>query len=267
MKNQLKNQLKPVRLKPRPQPRIWGSRDLQPWFPNPAEKIGEVWFSVSDAHPLLVKFLFTTEKLSVQVHPRDDYAALHHNGSRGKTEMWHILRADPGAVIALGFKREISREELRAASETGEIEHLLRWIPVNAGETYLTPAGTVHAIGGGLALCEIQQNSDITYRLYDYGRRRELHLDHGETVSDLGTHPGVSIEKVECAHFETQQMNISARVRHCSKRDELLIVLNGSGTIAGERFRLGEVWHVPEGTSAFEIEPDDSVKMLQTSAR
>ncbi|MDQ6705457.1 MAG: class I mannose-6-phosphate isomerase, partial [Acidobacteriota bacterium] len=135
--------MKPVRLEARPQPRIWGSRNLQPWFPNPAEKIGEMWFSVSDKHPLLVKFLFTTEKLSVQVHPRDDYAAIHHDGSRGKTEMWHILRADPGAAIALGFTHEISREKLRSASETGEIENLLRWIPVHTGETYLTPAGTV----------------------------------------------------------------------------------------------------------------------------
>ncbi|MDQ6701309.1 MAG: class I mannose-6-phosphate isomerase [Acidobacteriota bacterium] len=259
--------MKPVRLEARPQPRIWGSLNLQPWFPDPAEKIGEVWFSVSDQHPLLVKFLFTTEKLSVQVHPRDEYAAIHHNGSRGKTEMWHILRADPGAAIALGFKREISREELRAASATGEIENLLRWVPVHPGETYLTPAGTVHAIGGGLALCEIQQNSDITYRLYDYGRGRDLHLDHGVTVSDLGAHPGMSVESVECAHFSTRQMNISAPVRHSARGEELLIVLDGSGSIAGERFRLGEVWHVPEGAPAFGIEPDASVKMLQSYAR
>ncbi len=258
--------MKPVRLEPRPQPRIWGSRKLRPWFPDPVEKTGEVWFSVSEAHPLLVKFLFTTEKLSVQVHPDDDYAAIHHNGSRGKTEMWHILRADPGATIALGFVRQISKEELGAASETGKIVDLLRSIRVHAGETYLVPAGTVHAIGEGLTLCEIQQNSDITYRLYDYGRRRELHLEHGVEVSDLGPHPVVSLDNVECRHFTTGQMNLSMPVRYSPGREELLIVLEGNGTIAGERFRMGEVWHVPAGSETFAIEPADSVKMLKTFA-
>ena len=107
--------------------------------------------------------------------------------------MWHILRAKEGAEIALDSANRSRRERLRQAAVSGEIEKLLRWIPVQPGETYFTPAGTVHAIGGGLALCEIQQVSDVTYRLYDYGRPRELHLDKAAEVSDLGLHPGPAV--------------------------------------------------------------------------
>src|SRR5262249_46670605 len=147
-------------------------------------KIGEVWFSTPEL-PILVKFLFTTENLSVQVHPSGECGV-------GKTEMWHILRAAEGASIALGFRDTVTPAWARAAAESGEILEMLRWYPVRAGETYFTPAGTVHAIGAGIALCEIQQHSDITYRLYDYGRPRELHLEEGLAVSDFGTHPGAS---------------------------------------------------------------------------
>ena len=132
-----------------------------------------------------MKLLFTSERLSVQVHPDDG-----EDGPRGKTEMWHILRAEPGATIALGFREPITRERLRGIRRSGEIEQLVHWIPVQAGETYFTPAHTVHAIGGGIVLCEIQQISDVTYRLYDYGRPRELHLDKAAPISDLGAHPG-----------------------------------------------------------------------------
>ncbi|MDQ2901381.1 MAG: class I mannose-6-phosphate isomerase [Acidobacteriota bacterium] len=258
--------MKPVRIQPKFVERVWGSRALEPWFLNRAEKIGEVWFPVSDDYPLLVKFLFTSDRLSVQVHPDDDYAAANHNGSRGKTEMWHILRADPGSTIALGFTREIMRAELRAASENGAIVDLLRWIPVNAGETYLTPAGTVHAIGGGIVLCEIQQNSDITYRLYDYNRKpeRELHLDHGEEVSHLGPYPAVSLDRVACRYFETDKLGISSPRQHAPKADELLIVLRGSGILAGEAFAPGQVWHVPEGTPPFTIKPENTARLLRT---
>ncbi len=152
-----------------------------PWYLNSAQKkIGEVWFEAD--LPLLVKFVFTSERLSVQVHPNDEFAAAHEN-SRGKTEMWYVLRADPGARLAIGFREAISRERLRESALSGEIEQLLNWIEVQAGDAFFVPAGTVHAIGGGLALCEIQQHSDITYRLYDYGRPRELHLDKAMQVA------------------------------------------------------------------------------------
>src|SRR5688572_11533186 len=138
--------------------KVWGSTKLSPWFPNSDRKIGEVWFTATERLPLLVKFLFTTENLSIQVHP---------GGAAEKNEMWHILGAEPGASIALGPRRPISVEELRRAAETGEVVDLLHWFPVAAGETYFVPAGTLHAIGGGITLCEIQQNCDVTYRLYD----------------------------------------------------------------------------------------------------
>src|SRR5271165_3300984 len=167
--------MQPKRLQPRFLEKVWGSTRLEPWFESTGAKIGEVWFEGAGPLPILVKFIFTTEKLSVQVHPDDVYAAKHHN-SRGKTEMWHVLAAAPGARIAAGFREPVSAERLRAGALSGEIEELLAWHEARPGDTFFIPAGTVHAIGAGLTLCEIQQFSDITYRLYDYGRPRELHL-------------------------------------------------------------------------------------------
>lgn len=159
----------------------WGRSHLWPGFPDPApgaEKVGEVWFQTP--HPgepeLLIKYLFTSEKLSVQVHP-DDATARAAGYPRGKDEAWVILAAEPHATIALGTKQPIGKDELRAAALDGSIEHLLDWKSVKAGEFYYSPAGTIHAIGPGLTVIEVQQNVDLTYRLYDYGRPRELHLE------------------------------------------------------------------------------------------
>src|SRR6185436_4562803 len=158
----------------------------------------------------------------------------------GKTEMWHIRSADPGAQIALGFKQPIGPEELRAAALSGEIESLLRWIPVHSGETYFIPAGTVHAIGAGITLCEIQQNSDITYRLYDYGRPRELHLDRALEATDLSAwqHPGAIVVQdlpdgwkrlAECRYFSADSREVTTYMSYVANSSfELLIVLKGS---------------------------------------
>jgi len=243
---------RPTRLKATPYEKIWGSRNLQPWFPNPDKKIGEIWFTADQPLPVLVKFLFTSDKLSVQVHP---------SGPQGKTEMWHILRAEPGAQIALGFREPIGRDRLRHAAQSGEIENLLRWLPVKAGETYFTPARTVHAIGAGIALCEIQQYSDITYRLYDYGRPREIHVDAGAAIADLGAHPGASQalavsagceSLVRCEYFETERHEIAEGVPLSFEGSALMVFLAGSGSAGGEAFRPGEVWLMPEGTSRIE---------------
>jgi mannose-6-phosphate isomerase len=212
-----------------------------------------------DDLPLLVKFVFTTEKLSVQVHPGDEYAALHH-ASRGKTEMWHILAAEPGAKIAAGFREPLTAEELREAAQSGEIEQMLHWFDAKPGDTFFIPAGTVHAIGPGLALCEIQQYSDITYRLYDYGRPRELHLEHGVKVSRLGSWDPRRTGSVSCDYFRTSLIGSGARPS--TKGLELLIAIEGSGSLNGEPVRAGEVWYVPAG-SAVEIGGD--VTMLATS--
>jgi mannose-6-phosphate isomerase len=166
----------------------WGRHDLWPGFADPAPDaapVGEIWFQTpGGGNPeLLVKYLFTSEHLSVQVHPTDAEAR-KAGYPRGKDEAWLILAAEPGATIAIGTKQPMRKEELRAASLDGSIEHLLDWKPVEAGDFIYSPAGTVHAIGGGLTLIEIQQNVDLTYRLYDYGSDRELHLDEGVAVSD-----------------------------------------------------------------------------------
>jgi mannose-6-phosphate isomerase len=136
--------------------------------------------------------------------------------------MWHILRADPGAQIAIGFREPITKDRLRESSLSGEIEHLLRWVDVSPGETYFIPAGTVHAIGAGIALCEIQQHSDVTYRLYDYGRPRELHLDKALQVADTSAHDGRPVPlPIDCAYFHTDLLLMDQPNRLCARSKAL----------------------------------------------
>jgi|TARA_R100000501_G_scaffold18412_1_gene38590 mannose-6-phosphate isomerase len=168
--------------------KVWGRRDLQPFFPDVPdsdEKLGEIWYQMPDGSDaeLLIKYLFTSEKLSVQVHPDDD-AARAAGHARGKEEAWLILDAKPNATVGIGTTRPLTSEELRAAALDGSIEDLIDWKPAKAGQFIYSPAGTVHAIGPGVTLIEVQQNVDLTYRLYDYGRPRELHLDEGVAVAE-----------------------------------------------------------------------------------
>ena len=168
----------------------WGRRDIPAAFGDMRGKqVGEIWYDAPDGEPLplLVKWLFTSEKLSVQVHP-NDHQAKARGLTSGKEECWYIVHAQPGAVLGMGTKEPLTPEQLRAASLSGEIESLMEWKPVQAGDYFYIPAGTVHAIGAGVTLIEVQQNADITYRLYDYGRLdngqlRELHLDDGVAVA------------------------------------------------------------------------------------
>jgi mannose-6-phosphate isomerase len=146
------------------------------------KRIGEVWFTGEANLPLLAKYIFTSEKLSIQVHP-DDAQARARGLSEGKSECWLILDAEPGATLGLGLTRAVDEDELRAAALDGSIERLVDWRPVRSGDFLFVPAGTIHAIGAGISLLEFQQNSDVTYRLYDYGRPRELHLDDGVAVA------------------------------------------------------------------------------------
>lgn len=239
--------------------KVWGKRRLSPWFPDAEVPVGEAWFEAESELPLLVKLIFTSERLSVQVHPDDG-----EGHPRGKTEMWHILEAAPGATIALGFRERITRERLVEAALSGEIERLIHWIPVKAGETYFTPAHTVHAIGAGIVLCEIQQNSDVTYRLYDYGRPRELHLEQAAAVSDLGPHDGLAEGGVvRSKHFVTAPAALAAgeRVTAEDRRCHLWVCLAGEGTIEGARFGRGEVWLL-EGRP--EIEAERESRFLRT---
>jgi mannose-6-phosphate isomerase len=229
--------------------RIWGSTVLHPWFPDPDKKTGEVWFDSGDSLPL-IKFLFTTEKLSIQVHPNDDFARLHENGASGKTEMWHILRAAQATSVAIGFRQRVTVEQVRDAAVTGTIEGLLNWVSVKPGDTIFIPAGTVHAIGAGLTLCEIQQRSDVTYRIYDYGRPRELHLDKGLAVASLGPYPGRVTLPVRSPFFHTERHTLNGtHTFEPMDRASALIVLQGEGIAGDEPFLAGQVFAVEPNTT------------------
>ena len=181
----------------------WGRESLPAIFnPPPGQRIGEVWFTSETNQPLLAKYIFTSERLSIQVHPDDDQAR-ERGLPQGKNECWYILEADPDATLGLGLKREISKDELRSAALDGSIEELMDWRPVKSGDFFYVPAGTVHAIGAGIALVEFQQNADVTYRLYDYGRPRELHLADGVAVARPGPYPQTLARHVDDVVGET----------------------------------------------------------------
>ncbi len=179
----------------------WGRTDLPD---GGGRRIGEIWFEAPDgrALPLLVKHIFTSEKLSIQVHPNDAQARAR-GLPNGKSECWYIVRAEPDAVLGLGFKEPLGKEAMRQVALDGSIEALMDWKPVRAGDFFYVPAGTVHAIGAGLSLIEVQQQSDTTYRLYDYGRPRELHLEDGVDVAESAAYPG------ECAsHVQGDEQSV-----------------------------------------------------------
>ncbi|HWP84038.1 MAG TPA: type I phosphomannose isomerase catalytic subunit [Terriglobia bacterium] len=307
--------------------------------PDQPQRIGEVWLTGSDnrvagglhagktlqqvasecgayllgegfpAHPsgqpvfpLLVKFLFTTDKLSVQVHPPD--SAAKAQGSWGKTEMWHILWAAPGARLAVGFREDAARQVeahpamLREAAASGAIEEMLDWRQVRAGETYFVPAGTVHAIGAGITLCEIQQNSDLTYRLYDYnrpgmdGKPRPLHLEEALAVIEPRSTGGLTTPVgwpgrpgrtllAACPYFATERWEVSAlprteqqdlcfaqQERGERRRLELWIALEGGAEFASdgcrEMVRAGEVLVIPAAAETFSLRPAGRGAFLRT---
>ena len=260
----------PVRLRSSLRERVWGRTSLAPFFPDDRKPIGEAWYLADEELPLLVKMIFTSERLSVQVHPADG-----EDGPRGKTEMWHILEAEPGATIALGFREPITRERLWEATRTGEVEQLLNWVPVKSGDTYFTPAHTVHAIGAGIVLCEIQQNSDVTYRLWDYGRPREIHVGKAVPIADLGVHPGASqpvtiepgwCELARCPYFVTEsiRMEPGEERRLPPERCHLLICVEGAGNIANGKFHAGEVWLLPESGEQPAVIASERTHLLRT---
>jgi mannose-6-phosphate isomerase len=259
-----------IRLTPSPRERVWGKTSLAPWFPDSETPIGEIWFLGERELPLLVKLIFTSERLSVQVHPDDG-----EDGPRGKTEMWHIVEAAPGASLALGFREPLSRERLREAARSGEIEHLVNWMPACAGQTFFTPAHTVHAIGAGLVLWEIQQNCDVTYRLWDYGRPRPIHLEQAVAIADLGVHAGPARparldenrdELVRSRHFVTELVRMDAGASHTAEARacQIWICLQGQGDIGGDRFRPGEVWLFPDSGEQPRIAPATAARWLRT---
>lgn len=172
-------------------PKPWGVFDLRPWSNagNEGGTIGEIWYERSGREPtdsaLLLKILFTNQPLSIQVHPDDAFA--HSIGlPRGKTEGWYVLRAAPEAKIALGLNQRLTQEQLRAAVDDGSISNLVVWHAVSCGDAIFVPAGTIHAIGAGLVIAEIQQRSDATFRFFDHGRQRALHVENAVAAADAG---------------------------------------------------------------------------------
>ena len=244
----------------------WGRGDIPAAF-GPAlaqgEPLGEVWFPdpAGDEAELLVKYLFTSEKLSVQVHPgdRDARAAGYR---RGKDEAWIVLAADSGATIGLGLRRAVSRAALREAALDGSIEDLIDWRPVRAGDVFYSPAGTVHALGPGLIVAEIQQNLDLTYRLYDYGRPRELHLDEGIAVADPSLSPGSAAAEPIAegrirlaggpAFVVERWRGVQAMIGADSGAPIWLVPLAGNSRIDGARMEPGSVW-VARGPSRLDV--------------
>lgn len=253
----------------------WGAEATEPWYRNPEKlknrkKIGEIWFEASPGMPILVKLLFTSDKLSIQVHPGDDYARLHHD-SLGKTEMWHVLRAEPVSKVGIGLLEPVSEDRLRSAIDSGEIADMLRWVPAAVGDTFFIPAGTIHAIGGGLVLCEVQQFSDVTYRLHDYGRGRELHVEKAMDVSDRTPFDGratpVGNMLVECEYFRTERLTVLGSVT-CppTSASQLYIAVEGQGTISGSPFGPGEGWEVSPGAGPVDIVSNNAAFIVVQTA-
>jgi len=319
--------LAPARISPIFVPRIWGARTLAPLFTNPpgiSEPIGEVWLTGDTCEfasgpfsgrslaqswasmpgawcgtrllgceriPLLVKFIFPEDKLSVQVHPDDDYARKHESaaGGVGKTEMWYALSARENAALHLGFEAGVTREVFCRAIAEGSAERCLKQVAVRPGDAFFVPAGTVHTIGPGMLICEIQQNSDVTYRVFDYNRLqadgapRALHLEKALQVLHFGEPQGRKIDPLHtkngdlkqtylaaCRHFATELWEFSGPVIGASSpaRFELLIALHGHGRIESSadpaEYNAGELWLIPAALGKYRLVPNSATSLLRT---
>jgi mannose-6-phosphate isomerase len=311
-------------------PRVWGACDLTPLFPDHAqeeEAIGEVWLTGNACQfatgefagrmlgdvwpslpqewtgtamrglpriPLLVKFIFPEDKLSVQVHPGDEYAREHEAaaGGAGKTEMWYVVSAREGAAVRVGFQPGVTRDSFERAIADSTVEDCLRSVAVRPGDAVFVPAGTVHTICPGMVLCEVQQHSDITYRVFDYnrtgadGRPRELHirqaLDVARFGEDAAADAGLCVPAqvarggitktlyAACRYFATERWEFRQKVSVATspERFDLLVFLEGRGRIefAGghESFGPAEVWLVPAALGAYKLAPETSASVLRS---
>ncbi len=310
-------EIAPFRLAPYFRTRVWGFNDLSPWYnyKTDGEPIGEVWLTgemcaaetgpltghslkditsangeallgkgrAGEEFPLLVKVLFPKEKLSVQVHP-DDTMAQKYGEPRGKTECWYALDAQPGAEVALGIKPGIPTEAVKKAIRESRLEELLISVPVHKGDMIFVDAGTVHAIGPGAVLLETQQTSDLTYRMYDYGRPRELHLEKSFEAMRLATGSGKITPKsvnghsvlIDRKYFRVERWNTTLPSPKNASEDvvQLVFVADGKLKIEGsgfepfllDRCRLAVI---PAGARDWKITseaPVDVIRILPQSA-
>jgi mannose-6-phosphate isomerase len=252
----------------------------------PRQLHGESW--THPRFPILAKYIFTSDWLSVQVHPSDEEAQAHDPGERGKCEMWYVLHAARRGGILLGLKPKVTREALRAACQAGRSRELLNRIHPQPGKAIFVPPGTVHALGPGLVLFEIQENSDLTYRLDDFGRPdhdgrpRPLHLDKGLAVTrpELPPHYGLPRAKVSepygarrfvlaCPFFALEELTLrrTASFAGARGRVETYSVLEGCGRIETPDgwlgYRSGETWIVPPETGEFRWIPRETTRLLK----
>jgi mannose-6-phosphate isomerase len=308
--------LYPLLLKPEFHTRPWGTRDLAPIYDRHVESgeqpIGEAWLTGDecvvangefsgrklgglckefgknlvgsltaneDRFPLLIKFLFPREKLSVQVHP-DDEGAKRFKQPCGKTECWYVLDAERGATVALGLKPGTTKDAFEQAIRENRAEELMNWIPVHRGELIYVDAGTVHAIGPGSVLVETQQNSDTTFRLYDYGRPRELHIEQGMQALKEKTNAGkvwrTSNEGydrlVASPCFVVDRLALSKEQTFAGTPEsaQCIVATQGAavieaGNAAPVLLTCGECVVIPASVGEFRVRPQWSIEFLRAA--
>jgi mannose-6-phosphate isomerase len=244
-----------------------------------------------DDFPLLVKFIFPNDKLSIQVHPNDIYAATHEQaaGGRGKTEMWHAVSAEPGAQVLVGLKPGVDKPKFLAALAAHTIEDLFEPLPVHTGDTFFVPAGTPHTIGPKMTLCEVQEYSDLTYRIDDFGRLdaqgkpRELHIEKALAVMDFGPPKGGKVPPLTlnaddhqakllcaCPYFAVERLRFSEPQEFPADpaHFQLLIILNGRGNLgwpdSAARYNPGECWLLPATLDQATLHPLQPTTILRT---
>ncbi len=229
--------------------------------------------------PTLTKFIDAREKLSVQVHPSDEYA-LEREGQYGKTEMWYVVDAEEGAGLYMGLSRECSADEFGRMVAEGTVEDVLSFKRVKKGDVYFIPSGTIHAIGAGVLIFEIQQNSTLTYRLYDYMRRdadgnlRELHVDKAMKVSELKPYKSVEFDKDhpeiigKCKYFETRKykLNFANMTLNVDNSSFLSVTcINGNGEIDGQSTSIGDTYFTPAGSGEISVSGNDGFEFVTVS--
>jgi len=234
----------------------WGVVDLRPWSKASCDgrPIGEIWYERTDAAAvepsLLIKLLFTNQPLSIQVHPDDAFARSIGLPS-GKTEAWYVLSAAPGAKVAIGLNQSQTPKQLRDAIETGAILGLVRWQTVSADDVISVPARTIHAIGAGVVIAEIQQRSDTTFRLFDYGRQRELQIERGIAAADAGpadfraNSSRLTDQRallLANAHFVVEKIDLApaSAWRLEAERETWLLVVNGGARVGSFDVGVGD---------------------------
>ena len=252
-----------------------------------ADLLGEkVYAESGDTFPILVKFIDARDDLSIQVHPDDELAAARHNGSKGKTEMWYVVKADEGAYLMSGMSQQITPEEYVRRIEDNTITDVLCDYKVKEGDVFFLPAGRIHSIGRGCFIAEIQQTSDITYRIYDFGRLgldgkpRELHVEQSKdavdysVLDDYKTSYTPELNKpvslVECRYFKTHLLNLTKTVEvPVMANDSFMIVicLEGEGTLTDSNgytlnLKQGETVLVPAVTDKITFTPHPKLKTL-----